>query len=366
MTEKNHKANDKSQVQGEQYEKQIAIIGVGLRFPKADTLEQLWEHLLAERSLITEIPPDRWDKNLYWGQPGPGANKTSSIWGGFIDYADCFDASFFNVSPREASFMDPQQRIALELAWKAVEDAGYRAAALKNYKTGVFMGVCNSDYTEMIEKYSLKVDPYMATGTANAILSNRISHWFDFKGPSLTIDTACASSLVALHQAVRAIKNKECEYALAGGVNFCWSPRRFVALSQSGMLAGDGKCKTFDEKADGYVRGEGGAILVLKSLDRAVADNDHIYAVIKGTGTNHGGRTSSLTVTNPGAQADLIVEVYEKAGISPDTVGYIEVHGVGSPLGDSMEVYGLKTAFNKLYKKWNKEIKIATCGIGSV
>ncbi|MCR4443017.1 MAG: beta-ketoacyl synthase N-terminal-like domain-containing protein [Peptococcaceae bacterium] len=360
------KTEERINGQGTAGEKGIAVVGLSLRFPKSDTLEEFWGHLEAGECLVTEVPPDRWNKGKYYGDPRREANKTNSVWGGFIEGADCFDASFFQISPREAVFMDPQQRIVLELAWKAIEDAGYRAGSLKGSKTGVFIGVCNTDYTEMIEKHIEEIDAYIPTGTSYSILANRISYWFDFKGPSITVDTACAGSLVAVHQAASALLNKECEWALAGGVNLCWSPRRFIALSQSGMLSKDGKSKAFDEKADGYVRGEGGALLVLKPLSRAVEDKDHIYAVIRGTGTNHGGRTSSLTVTNPMAQADLIAEVYEKAGIAPDTVSYVETHGPGTPLGDPIEILGLKTAFKNLERKFGLQLKESTCGLGSV
>ncbi|UJF34786.1 type I polyketide synthase [Paenibacillus hexagrammi] len=344
----------------------IAIIGVSLRFPKSDNLDELWDHLQSESCLITEIPSNRWEKEKFFGDPKSEANKTNSVWGGFIDDADCFDASFFHVSPREATTMDPQQRIALELAWKAIEDAGYKASSLKSTKTGVFMGVCNTDYTELIEKNVQEVDAYIPTGTSNAIISNRISYWFDFYGPSITLDTACASSLVAIHQAVRSLENEECDYAMAGGVNICWSPRRFIALSQGGMLSKEGRSRAFDERADGYVRAEGGAILLLKPLDKAVEDQDHIYAVIKGVGTNHGGRTNSLTITNPKAHAELIADLYEKAGISPDSVSYIETHGPGTPLGDPIEIHGLKMAFQQLCKKFDKKMEPSTCGLGSV
>ncbi len=344
----------------------IAIIGIGLRFPKSESLDEFWTHLLSQESLITEIPAERWDKHEFYGDPQKEEKKTNSIWGGFIDQANCFDASFFNISPREATYMDPQQRITLELAWKAIEDAGYRAGTLKSTKTGVFMGVCNTDYTELMEKHLRDFDAYVPTGTSNAILSNRISYWFDFKGPSLTIDSACASSLVAIHQAVRSLENEDCDYALAGGVNLCWSPRRFIALSKSGMLSKDGTCKAFDKKADGYVRAEGAAVLLLKPLDKAIEDRDSIYAVIKGVGTNHGGRTNSLTITNPKAQAELIIDVYEKAGISPDSVSYIETHGPGTPLGDPIEIHGLKNAFKHFYQKEGKTPIKTTCGLGSV
>ncbi len=333
---------------------EIAIIGMSLRFPKSNTPDEFWLNLASEKSLITEVPPERWSKDQYFGDPKREENKTNSIWGGFIEDADCFDADFFGISPREAELMDPQQRIALELAWIAIEDAGYRASLLAGSNTGVFMGVCHEDYGELIDRNTRKVDGYLPTGIAYSIVSNRISYFFDFRGPSITNDTACASSLVAIYQAVRSLNNNECEYALAGGVNLCWTPKHFIAFSKSGMLSKDGKCKTFDDSADGYVRGEGGAILVLKPLSKAIEDQDLIYAVIKGIGTNHGGRTNSLTVTNPNAQARLITDVYEKAKVSPDTVSYVEAHGPGTPVGDPIEILGLKTAFNQLYKKFGK------------
>jgi polyketide synthase PksL len=348
------------------YNEDIAIIGLSLKFPQSQTLEEFWGHLAAERSLITEVSPERWDKNEYFGDPRRGGNKTNSIWGGFIDYADCFDADFFNISPREAETMDPQQRMALELSWKAIEDAGYKASSLAGSKTGVFMGVCHWDYAELLEKHVEDVDAYFPTGVAYAIIANRISYFFDFTGPSITNDTACASSLVSIYEAVRALHNNECEYALAGGVNLCWSPKHFVAFSKNGMLSKDGKCKAFDDGANGYVRGEGGAVLLLKPLRKAEEDNDPIYAVIKGVGTNHGGRTSSLTVTNQKAQASLIADIYEKAAVSPETVSYIEAHGPGTPVGDPIEVHGLKNAFNQLYEKFGKKPQASTCGLGSV
>lgn len=334
----------------------IAIIGLSLRFPQADSLAEFWDNLVAEKSLVTKVPADRWGES----------DKSDIVWGGFIEDADCFDASFFKISPREANLMDPQQRIILELAWKAVEDAGYRVKTLESSRTGVFIGVTNTDYTEAMEKEVKQVDAYMPTGTSLSILANRISYQFDLKGPSITVDTACASSLSAIHLATRALENGECEYALAGGVNLCWTPRRFIALSQSGLLSKEGRCKSFDAEADGYVRGEGGAVLLLKPLQQAAADKDHIYAVIKGVGTNHGGRTNSLTITNPLAQAALIEEVYERAGISPDSVSYIETHGPGTPLGDPIEILGLKTAFKQLGEKFGRKPAGSAIGLGSV
>ncbi|MFN9458741.1 MAG: type I polyketide synthase, partial [Acidobacteriota bacterium] len=335
----------------------VAIVGVAVRLPKSDTLDEFWGHLAAGRSLISEVPARRWDAAALYGNPNSG-HKTNSIWGGFLEDADAFDADFFQVSPREASWMDPQQRFALEMAWSALEDAGYRASALAGSRTGVYMGVCHWDYAELLEKNLAHVDAYLPTGIAFSVIANRVSHFFDFRGPSITNDTACAASLVSVYEAVRALQNGECDQALAGGVNLIWSPNHFVAFSKSGMLSRDGRSKAFDARADGYVRGEGGAMLLLKPLEAAERDGDPIYAVIRGIGTNHGGRTSSLTVTNPKAQAALIADVYREAGVSADAVSYIEAHGPGTPLGDPIEIAGLKEAF--------RGAAGGRCAIGSV
>ncbi|MER5408927.1 SDR family NAD(P)-dependent oxidoreductase [Streptomyces sp. NPDC002769] len=344
----------------------IAVIGLALRFPGSDTLAGLVGHLTAGRSLISEVPEIRWSKERWFGDPRGGAEKTRSVWGGFIDDAECFDAAFFSISPREASTMDPQQRLTLELAWRAVEDAGYRASALAGSDTGVFMGVSHSDYAELMERDAAKIDAYLPTGTDFAVVANRVSYQFDFRGPSIVNDTACARSLVSIHQAVAAIRAGECGMALAGGVNLAWSPKLFVAFSQAGMLSPTGRSHAFDKGADGFVRGEGGAVLLLKPLAHAVEDGDPVHAVIKGTGTNHGGRTNSLTVTNPAAQADLIEGVYTRAGVSVGSVGYIEAHGPGTPVGDPIEVLGLKWAFERMHAAEGTRPLPASCGIGSV
>ncbi|MFJ8969403.1 SDR family NAD(P)-dependent oxidoreductase [Streptomyces anulatus] len=344
----------------------VAIIGIALRFPGAETLEELAEHLLAGRSLISEVPPERWSKEQYSGDPRRGAQKTNSVWGGFVEHADRFDADFFAISPREAESMDPQQRMALELAWRAVENAGYAAGDLAGTATGVFMGVCHADYAELMEREGVRTDAYFPTGTAYSIIANRISYQLDLQGPSITNDTACSSSLVAVYEAVRALGHGECGLALAGGVNLIWSPKHFVAFSQASMLSRTGRASAFDQGADGYVRGEGGAVLLLKPLARAVADGDPVHAVIKGVATNHGGRTNSLTVTSPTAQANLIEGLYTRAGIRPETVSYIEAHGPGTPVGDPIEVMALKTAFRNLHAAQGTVAQPASCGIGSV
>ncbi|MCG8915266.1 phosphopantetheine-binding protein [Actinokineospora sp. PR83] len=339
----------------------IAVVGVGLRFPEVESMDQLWSLLAGERCVVGELPARRRETD-------PGYRETGGepIRGAFVGDADAFDAAFFGITPREAAFVDPQQRFALELSWHAVEDAGYRPDALRGTRAGVFMGVANSDYTELIEVAGGEPDSYVPTGTSAALIANRVSHWFDLTGPSMTVDTACASSLVALHQAVRAIEAGDCDIALAGAVNLCWSARRFAALRRNGMLSDTGVCRAFDADADGYVRAEGGAVVLLKPLARAVADGDAVHAVVIGSGTNHGGRTGSLTITNPRAHARLIADVHERAGVRPGEVGYIEAHGPGTPLGDPIEVHGLKAAFEHLAESWGEPARAASCGLGSV
>ncbi len=347
-------------------DRDIAVIGLSLRLPGSRTPEEFWSHLAAGRSLISEVPERRWRKEDHLGHPRREFNKTNSVWGGFVDDADCFDADFFQISPREARSMDPQQRMALELSWHALEDAGYRADRVAGSATGVFMGVCHWDYAELIEQEVEEIDAYYPTGAAYAIIANRVSHHFDLRGPSVVNDTACAGSLVAVQQAVSALQSGDCDLALAGGVNLTWSPRHFIAFAKAGMLSPDGLCRAFDADANGYVRGEGGGIVLLKRAADARRDGDAVHAVIKGIGSNHGGRTSSLTVTNPAAQAELIAGVYRKAGIAPETVSYVETHGPGTPVGDPIEVRGLKQAFADLAADRPEPAAAHRCGIGSV
>ncbi|WP_439657531.1 SDR family NAD(P)-dependent oxidoreductase [Lentzea sp. HUAS TT2] len=340
----------------------IAVVGQALRLPGARTIDEFWANLEQGRSLISEVPRKRWRAADFAGDPRRDGDKTASVWGGFVDDVECFDADFFSISPREARLMDPQQRLALELSWHAVEDAGYRADRLAGSRTGVFMGVCHWDYAELLEQELATIDAYYPTGAAYAVIANRVSHFFDFRGPSVVNDTACASSLVSVQQAVQALQAGDCDQALAGGVNLVWSPRHFVAFSKAGMLSPAGRSKVFDAGANGYVRGEGGGVLLLKRLADALRDGDDVHAVVRGIGSNHGGRTSSLTVTNPDAQAELIVDTYRRAGIDPASVSYIEAHGTGTPVGDPIEVRGLKKAFAELGDAGGEQ----HCGLGSV
>ncbi|NEQ95268.1 MAG: acyltransferase domain-containing protein [Cyanothece sp. SIO2G6] len=345
----------------------IAVIGMACRFPGARNYEEFWANLENGMNSITEIPVDRWNLEDYYSADPEKPNTTASKWGGFIDDADKFDAAFFNISRREAEHMDPQQRLMLELTWTCIEDAGYAPLSLSGKDIGVFVGACNFDYDELQEQQSKSIEGHIATGTYTCIIPNRISYFFDFHGPSVPIDTACSSSLVALHQAVHALERGECEMALVGGISILCSPTYYVAFSQLGMLSPQGQCRTFDNKADGYVRGEGAGILLLKPLDKAIHDQDHIYGVIRGSATNHGGKARTLTSPNVYAQSKVVRSAYMRAGISPNTVTFIETHGTGTPLGDPIEINGLKRAFNQLHEAHNVPLPSTPyCALGAV
>ncbi|WP_268626491.1 SDR family NAD(P)-dependent oxidoreductase [Paenibacillus alvei] len=347
--------------------KPIAIIGVSGVFPHAENTEVFWNNLINGIDCIGEVPNHRWDWKAYYGDPLSETNKTNIKWGGFIEDEDKFDSLFFRISPREAAWMDPQQRLFLETVWKTIEDAGYRADRLSGSRTGLFVGVSGSDYHDLIKKSGIETVSHSATGTAHSILANRISYLLDWRGPSEPIDTACSSSLVAIKRAVDAIRHDECDMAIAGGVNLLLDPELYVSLSKAGMLSGTGRCRTFDEGANGYARSEGAAAILLKPLERAVADGDQIYAVIRGIDVNHGGSAHSLTAPNPAAQAEVIERAWIQSGIDPSTVSYIETHGTGTKLGDPVEIEGLKLAFKHLYERWGIVYPGNTaCGLGSV
>ncbi|WP_428243750.1 amino acid adenylation domain-containing protein [Gynuella sp.] len=325
----------------------VVIIGIGGKMPQSPSLEVFWQNLLDEQDLIQEIPSERWDWRAYFGD-STDAEKSNSRWGGFIGDVDKFDAAFFGISPREAAQMDPQQRLLLEVVWQTIEDAGYQASSLSGSKVGVFVGATNADYAEVQRQAGQESSGHTLTGLAHSILPNRISYLLNLRGPSCAVDTACSSSLVAIHQAVAAILHDDCYLALAGGVSLILDPKIYVALSQGGMLSVDGRCKAFDRSANGYVRGEGAGMVLLKRLSQAEHDGDHIYAVVKGSAQSHGGHTNSLTSPSAAAQAELLVDAYRKAGVDVSTIGYIEAHGTGTALGDPIEINGLKTAFNQL------------------
>ncbi|MUL33891.1 SDR family NAD(P)-dependent oxidoreductase [Priestia megaterium] len=341
----------------------IAIIGMAGRFPGAKNLHEFWDNLKGERNNISIIPEERWNWRDVFGNPQKEENKTNSKWGGFIEDIDKFDPLFFNISPKEANFIDPQHRLFLETVWQVIENAGYNPESLFGKKIGVYAGVSKNDYAEMMGE---DISPFISTGTVHSILANRVSYFFNFHGPSEAIDTACSSSLVALHNAVRDIREGECQSAIVGGVNALLSPRMYISHAKSGMLSVDGQCKTFDASANGYVRGEGVAALFLKPLGQAIADRDNVLGVIKATAVNHGGRSNFLTAPNVAAQSDVIYTALKRAEVDPRNISYIEAHGTGTPLGDPIEINALKKAFLKCFEEQNMKPLKNYCGIGSV
>ncbi|APH36336.1 SDR family NAD(P)-dependent oxidoreductase [Bacillus velezensis] len=345
----------------------VAIIGISCAFPMAENPEMFWENLAGEKDCISEIPPERWDWRQYYGDPQKDKNASNVKWGGFIDETAQFDPLFFGISPHEAEMMDPQQRLLMMHVWKAIEDAGCSAKSLSGTNTGIFAGTTNSGYAQEASKFHIEIEGSSAAGTVPSIGPNRMSYFLNIHGPSEPIETACSSSLVAVHRAVRAIQAGDCGIAIAGGVNAIVSPDMHISFNKAGMLSEDGRCKTFSDQADGYVRAEGAGMIVLKTLSDAERDGDRIYAVIRGTAENHGGRAASLTSPNPKAQTEVMIKAYQQANIDPRTVSYIEAHGTGTALGDPIEINGLKAAFAALYQKAGVTAPDQPhCGLGSV
>lgn len=344
----------------------IAIIGINGIFPGSKDLDEFWENLKAEKNLITEVPIERWDWKDYNSDFVSGKLTTKSKWGGFISDIDKFDPRFFNISPLEAEMMDPQQRVFMEVLWKTIEDSGYKASDLSGKSVGLFVGVQFSDYQNLLASQG-ELNVQMGLGNEHSILVNRISYLLNLRGPSEPYNTACSSTLVAIHRAIQSIRCGESEMAIAGGINLNLSPFSTISADQMGVLSPDGCCKTYDVSANGYVKGEGVGALILKPLSKAINDHDYIHAVIKGTAVNHGGKASSLMAPNSKAQSELLVKAHEEAGISPDTVTYIEAHGTGTQLGDPIEIEGIKSAFSELAKRYDvNKLDNYYCGVGSV
>ncbi|ULP40954.1 type I polyketide synthase [Mycobacterium lentiflavum] len=317
----------------------FAIVGYAARFPGAADADEFWDVLRHGRDAISEVPQDRWDVDEFF-DPEPGApGKVVTRRAGFVDDVAGFDAPFFNMSTREVRLMDPQHRILLETAWRAVEHSGTAPTALANSNTGVFVGLATHDYLGMAsdELTYPEIEAYMAIGTSNAAAAGRISYRLGLQGPAVAVDTACSSSLVAIHQACQALRLKECDLALAGGANVLLTPATMITFSSAHMLAPDGRCKTFDAAADGYVRGEGCGVIVIKRLHDAIRDGDRIRAVIRGSAINQDGASGGLTVPNGVAQQRVIAEALKRADLEPRDVGYLEAHGTGTSLGDPIE-----------------------------
>ncbi len=324
----------------------IAIVGLGCRVPGGADPDGFWQLLRDGRCEVRDVPADRWDAEAFY-DPNPDApGKMSTKRGAFLDRVDLFDPEFFGIAPREAVSMDPQQRLLLEVCWEALESAGVPADRLSGSATGVFFGIAGSDYVDLLKAGDVtRLDAHFASGVAHSIASGRLSYILGLQGPAITIDTACSSALVAVHLACQALLGGDCRMALAGGVNVITTPDNGIVFSKSRMLAADGRCKTFDADADGFGRGEGCGIVVLKRLSDAVADNDRILAIIPGTAVNQDGPSSGLTAPNGPAQEAVLRAALTRAGLEPREIDYIEAHGTGTSLGDPIEVQALGGVF---------------------
>jgi acyl transferase domain-containing protein len=332
-------------------EEDVAIIGMSCRTAGARSTEELWRLLIEERDMITEIPRDRWDWETY---------PDSVRWGSFIDGVAEFDSLFFGISPAEATYMAPEQRLMMQYVWECLENAGC-GDAIKGTNTGIFVGCGPTGYSSLLS--NMPTEPYSSTGLVPSVGPNRISYFMDWHGPSEPIETACSSSLVAVHRAVEAIRRGHCDQAIAGGVNLLLTPEPYISFTKAGMLCDDGRCKTFSDEANGYVRGEGIGMIMLKPLRAALEDGNIIHAVVKGTAENHGGRTNSLTAPNPRAQAAVVQESVRDAGLQFDRLSYIECHGTGTALGDPVEVEGLKMVAGE---RRDDQDNTRRCWLGSI
>ena len=320
----------------------IAVVGMGCRFPGgASSPAAFWELLTSGRDAISEVPPDRWNADEVYNPEHTQPGKMNTRWGGFVDDIDRFDPAFFGITPREALQMDPQQRILMEVAYEALESAGLPREKLAGNPVGVFIASSLFDYSYRVMSDIDQIDAYGITGNIHCFLANRLSFLFNFRGPSLAVDTACSSSLVAVHLAVRSLRNRDCDLALAGGVNAINAPQTTVSLSQWGMLSPDGRCKAFDSRANGFVRSEGCGVIVLKRLADALADHDPIQAVIRGTAVNQDGRSTVITAPNGMAQRAVLRQALADALVEPEQITAIEAHGTGTILGDPIEVEAL-------------------------
>jgi acyl transferase domain-containing protein/SAM-dependent methyltransferase/acyl carrier protein len=324
----------------------LAIVGAGLRFPGgvADA-RSFWDLLAEGRDVITTIPQDRWDWRLYFNSSADAPGAMYSVRGGYLEGMGGFDAGFFGIAPREAAMLDPQQRLLLETAWHALEDAAIRPGLLRSSRTGIFVGLSNFDYFRAVLEDDLRIDAYAGSGNSPSMAAGRLAYILGARGPAITVDTSCSSSLTAVHLACQSLRAGECDLALAGGVNVILAPQMHIGFSRAHMLAPDGRCKTFDEAADGYVRSEGCAVVALRRLKDALAAGDRVLAVVRGSALNHDGRSAGLTAPSREAQVELLRDAYRTAGIPPSQVGMIEAHGTGTSLGDPIEMEALGEVF---------------------
>ncbi|MES2942209.1 MAG: SDR family NAD(P)-dependent oxidoreductase [Pseudomonadota bacterium] len=326
----------------------IAVVGMGCRLPAgADKPAALWRMLMAGEDAIVEVPPDRWDADAWYDADPDVAGKMNTRWGGFVKDIDHFDPAFFELSAREAAAMDPQQRMLLEVTWEAIEDASIAADSLSGSATGVFIGINGSDYYQMAMSSPSAIDAHAISGGVASVAAGRLSYLLGLNGPAIAIDTACSSSLTAVHLAVQSLRSGESRVALAGGTYAVLQPNLSVGLSRLHMMAPDGRCKTFDAAANGFVQGEGCAMVVLKRLDDAIADGDSIHAVIRGSAINQDGRSSSLTAPSRSAQVAVIKAALADAGMAAARIGYVETHGTGTALGDPIELHALADVLDR-------------------
>lgn len=357
-TTDHHTVKTEALKEGDKNNDKIAIIGINGKFPQAENLSEFWENLKNGKDCIEEIPADRWDLLRYYDAADLQHSDSISKWGGFLKDVDKFDPLFFKISPKQAEWMDPQERLFLECAWHTIQNAGYSKSDLSKYNVGVFSGVMWGEYQFYGERNGNGT--VITPNSISASVSNRVSYCLDLKGPSMTLNTMCSSSLASVHLACKSIENGECEMAIAGGVNLSLHPNKYNYLSRDNFLATDGRCRSFGENGDGYVPGEGVGAVLLKPLSKAIEDKDYIYGTIIGGRLNHGGKTSGYSVPSPMGQADLIASAMSQSGIDPKTIGYIETHGTGTSLGDPIEISSLSRAF----KGAAPDRK--SCSIGSV
>ena len=320
----------------------LAIVGMGCRLPGgANSPEEFFRLLRSGTDAITEIPPDRWNPDAFFDSDFRCAGKMNTRWGGFIGHIDQFDPMLFGIAPREAAFMDPQQRLLLEVTWEALDDAGMPLGALAGTDTGVFVAIYNSDYERLLHEFADSIGSHTCAGAAHSIASGRISYLLDLHGPCFSLDTACSSSLVAVQRACQSLRSGECRAAIVGGVTVHATPEHFISLAKMGMLSPDGRCKTFDAGANGFVPGEGCGVVVIQRLADALADGNRVHAVIRGAAINHDGRTNVLTAPSGLAHRALMRAALDNARIPAASVGYVETHGTGTALGDPIEVEAL-------------------------
>jgi acyl transferase domain-containing protein/acyl carrier protein len=338
----------------------IAVVGLACRFPGAADGDAFWSLLRDGIDAVSDVPPDRWNGAVYGDGDPSSPGGIASPAGGFLSEIDRFDAQLFNIAPREARSMDPQQRLLLETSWEALEHAGIAPDRLVGSRTGVFFGASGHDYADLHMRFgtSEEVDAYLGTGNAGAVAAGRVSYVLGLHGPSLVVDTACSSSLVAVHLAVGSLRARDCELALAGGVNVLLSPEASIGFTKAHMLSPRGRCRTFDASADGYVRGEGCGVVVLRRLSDAQRRGERVLAAIRGTAVNHDGRSAGLTAPNGTAQTDVVRMAWRDGAVSKDAIGYIEAHGTGTMLGDPIEVRALGDALGR--------DRPTPCAIGSV